>query len=113
MFSERVRLFLADLVEDADRITSFIEGMDVEMLASDERTLLAVERLFQRITEAVIQIGPSDMARIGSDLPVKNIRDFGNRLRHDYRNIDPSLLLRTAQKSLPALRAAAARALES
>ena len=112
MYSERVRLFLADIVEDADRVTSFIDGMDVEMLASDERTLLAVERLFQRITEAVIQIGTDDMTRIGTDLPVKNIRDFGNRLRHDYRNVDPALLLRIAQTSLPPLRQAAARALE-
>ncbi|WP_445190736.1 HepT-like ribonuclease domain-containing protein [Sphingomonas sp. Tas61C01] len=112
MYSERVRLLLADIVEDSDRVVAFTGEMDVEMLAADERTLLAVERLFQRITEAVIQIGSDDMARIGTDLPIKNIRDFGNRLRHDYRNIDPALLLRTARTSLPLLRHAAARALE-
>jgi uncharacterized protein with HEPN domain len=111
MFSERTLLFVADIVEDADRLVAFVSGMDAEALGRDERTLLAVERLFQRITEAVIQIGAEDMARIGPDLPVRNIRGLGNRLRHDYRDIDPELLLRTARDELPALRAAAERAL--
>ncbi len=111
MFSERTILFLSDIVEDVDRLLGFVDGMDAQALDADERTLLAVERLFQRITEAVIQIGSEDMARIGPDLPVRNIRGLGNRLRHDYRNIDPALLLRTARIELPALRAAAERAL--
>ncbi|MDP1027406.1 DUF86 domain-containing protein [Sphingomonas sp. KR1UV-12] len=113
MYSERTRLFLADIAEDANRLMSFVTGMDANGLAGDERTLLAVERLFQRITEAVIQIGPDDMARIDPNLPIRNIRGLGNRLRHDYRNIDPALLLRTAQNDLPALVAAAERALGS
>lgn len=112
MFSERTRLFLADIVEDIDRLVGFVDGMDAEALDADERTLLAVERLFQRITEAVIQIGPEDMARIGPDLPVRHMRGLGNRLRHDYRNIDPELLLRIARNELPALRAAVEKALE-
>lgn len=111
MFSERTRLFLADIVEDADRVTAFVDGLDADALGTDERTLLAVERLFQRITEAVIQIGSEDMVRIGPDLPVRHIRGLGNRLRHDYRNIDPELLLRIARDELQALRAAAERAL--
>ncbi|GAA0660542.1 hypothetical protein FHT00_002819 [Sphingomonas insulae] len=111
MYSERTRLFLADIVEDVDRLVAFVDGMDAKALGADERTLLAVERLFQRITEAVIQIGSEDMGRIGPDLPVRNIRGLGNRLRHDYRNIDPELLLRIAQNELPALRAAAERAM--
>ncbi|MFS0772190.1 DUF86 domain-containing protein [Sphingomonas sp. 1P08PE] len=113
MYSERTRLFLTDVVEDANLLLSYVAGMDEQTLAADERTLLAVERLLQRITEAVIQIGPDDMARIDPDLPVRNIRGLGNRLRHDYRNIDPALLLRTARDELPVLVAAAERALGS
>lgn len=112
MFSERVRLFLFDIVDDSDRIASFIQGLTVDDLVADDRTLLAVERLFQRITEAVIQIGADEMARIAPDLPVGKIRAFGNRLRHDYRAIDPRLLLQTACNDLPSLRAAAAEALD-
>ena len=111
MFSERVFLFLSDIVEDADRLASFIDGMNADDLVSDPKTLLAVERLLQRITEAVIQIGANDMALIGAELPVGKIRAFGNRLRHDYRAIDPQILLVVAREELPALRAAAARAL--
>jgi len=113
MFSERTRLFLADIVDDADRIVAFVAGLDAGALGADERTLLAVERLFQRVTEAVIQIGDEDMALIGPDLPVRNIRGLGNRLRHDYRNIDPELLLRITRDELPLLRTAAERALST
>lgn len=112
MFSELTRLFLSDIVEDADRLAAFVDGMDAQALDADERTLLAVERLFQRITEAVIQIGTDDMAKIGPDLPLRNIRGLGNRLRHDYRNIASEVLLQIARNELPALRAAARKALD-
>jgi uncharacterized protein with HEPN domain len=95
-----------------DRLESFIAGLTGEALMADEKTLLAVERLFQRITEAVIQIGTDAMREIGEDIPVARIRAFGNRLRHEYRAIDPMLLLQTAREDLPQLRAAPARALE-
>ena len=113
MFSERVRVYLSDIVADAARVMIFVDGLTAEMLVQDDRTWLAVERLFQRITEAVIQIGPDDLARLAGDLPFRQMRDFGNRLRHDYRNIDPATILDIARDNLPALRDAAARALES
>ena len=113
MFSERECDYLMDIVADADRLIGFVEGMNADVLAADERTSLAVERLFQRITEAVFQLGAETMARIDPDLPLANIRNFGNRLRHDYRNIDPHILLQTAREYLPALRDTAARALEA
>jgi uncharacterized protein with HEPN domain len=111
MFSERVRAYLLDIVEDADRLAGFINGATLQSFTDDERTVLAVERLFQRITEAVIRVGPEDMTRVGTDIPVDRIRAFGNRLRHDYRNIDPRVLLDTAANDLPLLRDAVARAL--
>ena len=113
MFSDRVRLYLADIVDDADRLEGFVHGLTIEAFEADEKTVLAVERLFQRITEAVIQIGTDTMRDIGDDIPVARIRAFGNRLRHDYRAIAPLLLLQTAQEDLPLLRAVAARALEA
>jgi hypothetical protein len=113
MFSERVRTRLQDIVDDVDRVGKYLGDVDADGFVRDEKTVLVIERLFQRITEAVIQIGADDMARIGGDIPIAQIRGFGNRLRHDYRDIDPRLLFTTARTQLPALRAAAMRALES
>jgi uncharacterized protein with HEPN domain len=111
MFSERTLLYLSDVVDDSTRLANFVEGLTLDQFIADDRTRLAVERLFQRITEAVIQIGPDDMAKVGADIPVGRIRAFGNRLRHDYRAIDPALLLSTAREDLPVLVAACAAVL--
>ncbi|TPG20136.1 DUF86 domain-containing protein [Sphingomonas koreensis] len=112
MFSERERLYLSDIVDDADRLARFVDGLTAEDFAADEKTVLAVERLFQRITEAVIQIGTDAMEQVGQDIPVGRIRAFGNRLRHDYRRIDARIIFDTARDDIPPLRAAVFRALE-
>lgn len=112
MFSERTRLRLQDIVEDAGRIATFLGDMDPAAFQDDERTMLAVERLLQRVTEAVVQIGSTDMDRIRPDLPVRTIRAFGNILRHQYRTLDVELVYRVARDHVPPLAAAAARALE-
>ena len=113
MFSRRARLRLQDIVEDGERLEHFVGKLTLAQFNADEKTLLAAERLLQRITEAVIQIGPEDMTKVGAEIPVAAIRAFGNKLRHDYRNLDPAQVLSIAQNNVPALREAAARALES
>jgi uncharacterized protein with HEPN domain len=111
MFSDRVHRRLATIVDDADRLESFLTGLDGDAFAADDLMVLAVERLLQRITEAVIQIGPAEMERVAPGLPTGRIRAFGNRLRHDYDNIDHRLVYAIARESVPPLREAAARAL--
>ena len=112
LFSERVRRRLLDIVDDIDRLTGFVSGLDVDAFAADERTVLAVERLLQRITEAVVQIGVDQMAQLAPDMPVGKIGALGNRLRHDYGKVDPALPLMIACEDLPGLRAAAVAGLE-
>lgn len=58
MSSEREALRLQDIIENIDRIESYMIGLDRESFAKDSRTIDAVERCLQRITEAVIKIGP-------------------------------------------------------
>jgi uncharacterized protein with HEPN domain len=113
MYSERTQDRLADIVDDADRLGRILGDRTFDAFVADEMMVLAAERLLQRITEAVIQIGPTDMASVAPDLLIERIRGFGNRLRHEYRNLDARLVFAIATEGVPPLRAAAARALES
>ena len=111
MLSRRTILRLADIIEDADRVASFIDGMSLADFLAHELTVFAVERLLQRITEATIQIDAADALRIG-DIPFAKMRAFGNLLRHEYRDIDRNVVFDIARREVPLIRAAAELALE-
>ena len=64
-----------------------------------------MERCLQRITEAVIKIGPERMAEISPQTPVDAVRGLGNMLRHDYDRVDLGTIWHTIRESLPKLRA--------
>lgn len=113
MLSRRTTLRLQDIIEDADRIAHFLEDLDLAPFLADERTIFAVERLLQRITEAAVHIDPEEAATFGTALPVPQMRALGNRLRHEYRDVDRRVIFELAREEVPALRIAAARALES
>ncbi len=70
MYSDRTLERLQDIVDDGLRIDRFLAGKTAQEFGADELTLFAVERLLQRITEAVVQIGADDMAKIASDVPL-------------------------------------------
>ncbi|WP_341208683.1 HepT-like ribonuclease domain-containing protein [uncultured Sphingomonas sp.] len=110
--SDRTRSRLRDMVDDADRILGFVDGMTLATFVADERTVFAVERLLQRITEAAVQIAPAEAALLGPDVPVAKMRAFGNRLRHEYRDIARDVIFDLASIEVPLIRAAAERALE-
>ena len=113
MSSRRTELRLRDIIEDARRIETFIDGMSLTEFRANERTLFAVERLLQRITEAAIHIPASEAQTIGFRVATAELRAFGNRLRHEYRDIDPSIVLDIARIEVPALRAEAENALDT
>ncbi len=113
MLSRKAALRLRDIIDDAGRIATFIDGMNLHEFREDERTLFAVERLLQRITEAAIQIEPDDAVHIGSDLPIAKMRALGNRLRHEYRHVDAGIIFEIARIEVPLACAAAERALEN
>lgn len=112
MPSRRTILRLGDIIEDADRVATFIDGMSLVEFLAHERTIFAVERLLQRITEATIQIDAEDAALIHG-IPFAQMRAFGNLLRHEYREIDRSVIFEVARIEVPLVRAAAELALES
>jgi uncharacterized protein with HEPN domain len=107
--SEPTRRF-RDILENVDRIESYLEGYDLVRFAQDPRTIDAVERCMQRITEAAIKLQP----RAAELLPEQDwdaMRGFGNMLRHDYDRIAEALIWEIAKIDLPRLRADCLRAI--
>jgi uncharacterized protein with HEPN domain len=52
----------------------------------------------------VIKIGPERMSEISPRTPVDAVRGLGNKLRHDYDQVDLGTIWRTVRESLPDLR---------
>jgi uncharacterized protein with HEPN domain len=111
MLTERQRLRLEHIVENAERIATYIAGQTYAEFAASQLTIDAVERCLGRITEAGIRLGDEVMAHVVPDVPPHVYRGFGNALRHDYDLIDLHTIWLTATKDIPPLGAACVRAL--
>jgi len=113
MYSERQRQRFEHIVENADRVRSYMEGQTFEQFAANTMVQDAIERCLLRITEAAVRAGEDAMREAAPDVPLHVLRGFGNALRHDYDQIDLTTIWRTVQDDLPLLRARCAAALES
>lgn len=100
------------MIEYIDDATTYLEGRTIEQLSSDRKSIAAIERCLQCVTEAAIKIGAERLAAIAPDVPMQAIRGLGNRLRHAYDDIDLGIVHQTVIGDLPVLRAACVIALE-
>jgi uncharacterized protein with HEPN domain len=103
---------LRDIADAIAAITQFIQGMDAETFRTDPKTVAAVERKLQVISEAAARLG--DQAEIlCPGLPWRDIRGIGNWLRHQYDHVDVDSIWRTVTDDLPQLERAVIRALQN
>ena len=103
MHSDKKLSLRHDIVENAERIEGYVHGISFIELAKNQLIKDAVERCFQRLTEASIQLGP-DADEI---LPMHDrqaIRKFGNLLRHHYRSVRAESLWEFIELDLPSLK---------
>jgi uncharacterized protein with HEPN domain len=108
--SSKVPRRLQDIVDNAQAIFRYTDGMDVTAFRKNQLVYDAVERCLERICEAAAKLG--DMAaHLMPDQPWQKVRSLGNVLRHDYDGIAPDRLFELVRNDLPALAAAAQDAL--
>lgn len=86
----------------------FVEGLDAEGFATDQRTLYAVTRCLEIISEASRRLPDALKAR-HPDVPWPQIAAAGNLYRHDYEDVLASLLWNTVHRHLDALERAVAQ----
>lgn len=84
----------------------FVAGMSYEAFQADERTIYAVTRCLEIISEASRRL-PADVKASNPDVPWDRIAGAGNVYRHDYEGVIPRILWETVRDHLTSLETAA------
>ena len=101
--SRNYNLYLQDIVEAADRIASYVEGMTRSAFEADQMRIDAVIRNLQIIGEAVKKI-PDSIREKYPNIPWHNIAGLRNRVIHVYFNVDMDVVWDALQAKLPPLK---------
>ena len=101
---------LADMLENIERIESYVAGLTRDEFQADGRTRDAVERCLERICEAAFRLG-DQAALLMPGQPWGEIRGMGNRLRHGYDRVSFPVIWHAVRDELPSLQADVRRAL--
>lgn len=83
----RDQAYLWDMLQAADEALELCQGVTFETIASDRRTLLALERLMELIGEAARRVS-EDFQRAHPEIAWRKIIGLRNVLAHDYGHID-------------------------
>src|ERR1022692_4508495 len=106
---------LRDMEHHISLATQFVAGLDFEAFRDDTRTVYAVTRCLEIISEASRRL-PSEMKGRYPSIAWKDMAGAGNVYRLDYEDVAAKLVWDTVQLALPPLRDVVAReiaALES
>lgn len=80
----------------------FAAGVEFNSFRDDERTIYAVTRCLEIISEASRRL-PEDIRQRHPDLPWAQIAAAGNIYRHEYEDVIPQILWNTVQHGLEGL----------
>ena len=97
---------LKDIVENIDAIREFTAGMTLESFTRDRRTVYAVTRALEIVSEASRRL-PDDFKARHSAIDWPAVAASGNIYRHDYDAVDEGLVWQTVEFGLESLRRAA------
>ena len=107
MPSRTTEAALRDIHDHITLAMQFVGGTDFDRFRTDLRTVYAVIRCLEIISEASRRL-PDDLKARHRDLPWRQIAGAGNVYRHDYEDITARLVWDTVQRALPALGVAVA-----
>lgn len=105
MRSERTRGVLRDLLHQINLATEFVQGYDRKVFNADVRTVYAVTRCLEIISEASRRL-PDELKARHPAISWKQMAAAGNVYRHDYEDVAAQLVWNTVQHALPSLKAA-------
>src|SRR5215471_14483968 len=103
MPSERTDGVLRDILHHIDLATQFVKGFDLEAFKLDIRTVYAVTRCLEIISEASRRL-PANLKARHPEIAWKQMAGAGNVYRHDYEDVAAQLVWDTVKKALPPLR---------
>jgi uncharacterized protein with HEPN domain len=94
---------LRDILFHIDLATEFVAGFDRDTFKKDLRTLYAVPRCLEIISEASRRL-PGDLKARHPTIAWKQMAGAGNVYRHDYEDVAAQFVWDTVQRALPSLR---------
>jgi uncharacterized protein with HEPN domain len=103
MLSSAATASLRDIAQHIDLAIYFTTGFDYEAFVADPRTVYAVTRCLEIISEVSRRL-PADLKARHSAIAWKDIAGAGNIYRHDYEDVAEQHVWDTVQIDLPPLR---------
>jgi uncharacterized protein with HEPN domain len=94
---------LADILDNIDAISSFCAELDLQAFRADRKTVYAVVRALEIISEASRRL-PEQLLERHPEIDWPAVAAAGNIYRHEYDAVDEALILYTVRHSLVALR---------
>lgn len=94
---------LNDILEAIERIYSYTEGMNYQLFLADNKTIDAVIRNFEIIGEAASKLS-EEFKDANQQINWHRIKGMRNRMVHDYRNVNISIIWETIEMDLTELK---------
>ena len=95
---------LADILHNIQLATDFTEGISYEAFLADVRTVYAVTRCLEIISEASRRL-PKQLKARHADIPWTDIAGAGSVYRHSYEDVLERILWHTLKRGLTPLKA--------
>ena len=109
---DKDKRILQKILEYINDITLFLSGLSYDSFLNDKKTMSACAFGILQIGELSRELS-DDIQSQNPDIPWGGMRGMRNRIAHDYKNIDSTVLWDTVKTSLPKLRNQLARLLEN
>ena len=103
--------YLQDIHEAIDKIEMFVQGMDYESFAKDDKTIFAVIRGLEIIGEATKKI-PERVREQNPGVPWREMAGMRDKLIHDYIGVDTEVVWKTIKEDLRAVKLEISKLLE-
>jgi uncharacterized protein with HEPN domain len=103
MPSESPALRLRDMLHHIDIAARFAEGFDYERFRNDDKTLYALTRCLEIISEASRRL-PAEMKARHPGIRWQDMASAGSVYRHDYDDVTARRVWQTFTHHLPPLR---------
>jgi uncharacterized protein with HEPN domain len=101
--SEAIRRWLNDVHHHIAMAERFVAGMNYETFQNDDRTVYAVTRCLQIISEASRRL-PVELKAPHPSIEWREMAAAGNIYRHEYEDVAARRVWRTLTVNLPPLR---------
>jgi uncharacterized protein with HEPN domain len=102
---------LRDILENIEAILVFAGGMDYAAFAADRKSVYAVTRALEIVSEASRRL-PEDLKSRHPEIDWVAVAAAGNVYRHEYEAVDEAQLWHTVQCGLTELKRVAAEELD-